>query len=581
MESTCDHEYPRPQFVRQEWMNLNGSWQFEFDDEEVGERQGWHTGREFARTIRVPFCYQSESSGIGVSEFHDVVWYRTSFRLPDHWAGKRLLLHFGAVDYAARVWVNGVQVASHEGGHTPFKAEITLAARSGSNEMVVKAQDFSGDVTLPRGKQYWKEQPEQVFYTGTTGIWQTVWLEAVSDAYLERVFMTPDIDRNDIRIRVFTEGWKPGLVLRARISFQGEFISEDSFALGRPEETRTVTLHDFNDHGFGRWWSPEKPNLYDIVFELLDGDAVVDEVRSYFGMRKISVEDGKVCLNNRPYYMKLVLDQGYFPRGLLTAESGEELRRDVELTKAMGFNGARKHQKVEDPRYLYWCDRVGLLVWGEMANAYQFSETYVQRITREWQEAVLRDYNHPCIVVWVPINESWGVPNVLVNKCQQQHILAMYHLTKSLDATRLVVSNDGWEHAISDIATIHDYESRREVLAERYATAETAVNSLAQNRWIYVPGFRYGGEPIHLSEFGGISYRKGDAAGWGYSAAVDEADYVKRMLDVLEPISQSKAIQGYCYTQLTDVMQEMNGLLTADRQPKLPLEVVKRLNDGV
>ena len=216
-----------------------------------------------------------------------------------------------------------------------------------------------------------------------------------------------------------------------------------------------------------------------------------------------------------------------------------------------------------------------------MANAYQFSETYVQRITREWQEAVLRDYNHPCIVVWVPINESWGVPNVLVDKRQQQHMLAMYHLTKSLDATRLVVSNDGWEHAISDIATIHDYESRREVLAERYATAESAVNSLAQNRWIYVPGFRYGGEPIHLSEFGGISYRKGDAAGWGYSAAVDEADYVKRMLDVLEPISQSKAIQGYCYTQLTDVMQEMNGLLTADRQPKLPLEVVKQLNDGV
>ncbi|MFB9276469.1 glycoside hydrolase family 2 protein [Cohnella cellulosilytica] len=580
MEPSCGNDYPRPQLVRKSWVNLNGTWQFEYDDEGAGEREGWHTGKELSRTIRVPFCYQSELSGIGEKAIHDTVWYRRTFELNGRKENRRLLLHFGAVDYAASVWVNGALVAAHEGGHTPFTADITAAARSGENELVVRAQDYSRDVTLPRGKQFWKEEPEQVFYTRTTGIWQTVWLEEVSRSYVERVFVTPDIDRNDVRIRVRAGGWKSGLSLRARISFQGEFVSEDRFVLGEAEETRTISLRDFNDHGLGRWWSPEKPHLYDIVFELLDGEEVVDEASSYFGMRKISVEGGKVCLNNRPYYMKLVLDQGYFPGGLLTAPSGEALRRDVELTKAMGFNGARKHQKVEDPRYLYWCDKLGLLVWGEMANAYQFSETYVQRVTREWQEAVLRDYNHPCIVVWVPINESWGVPNVLVDKRQQQHTLAMYYLTKSLDETRLVLSNDGWEHTKSDLATVHDYEHRREVLGERYATAESAVNSLAQNRWIYVPGYAYEGEPVHLSEFGGISFRKGDFAGWGYSAAADETDFLRRLIDVMEPVAGSQAIQGYCYTQLTDIEQEINGLLTFEREPKLPPDLIKRLNEG-
>ena len=579
-EHTMRNEYPRPQFRRKQWTNLNGIWQFEFDDREEGDRQGWHTGREFSRTIRVPFCFQSELSGIGDKDFHDLVWYRRTFQLPEGCGDRRLLLHFGAVDYTAWVWVNGRLVAMHEGGHTPFTAEITHVVVPGENEIVVKCRDYSKDVTLPRGKQYWKKDSERIFYTRTTGIWQTVWMEAVSHAYLEKVFLTPDIDNNDVRIRVFTNGWKPGLSLRVRITFEGEFVSEDRFVLGHPEETRTIRLHDFNDHGWGRWWSPEHPHLYDIVYELNDGDTLIDEVESYFGMRKISVEDGKICLNNRPYYMKLVLDQGYFPGGILTAASDEELRRDVELTKAMGFNGARKHQKIEDPRYLYWCDKLGLLVWGEMPNAYKFSETYVQRITKEWQEAVMRDYNHPCIVVWVPINESWGVPNVLIDKQQQEHTLAMYHLTKSLDPTRLVISNDGWEHTKSDIITIHDYEWRSEVLSERYKTEISAVESIAQKRWIMVPGYPYQGEPVLLSEFGGISFRKGKSSGWGYSEAADEADFLRRLIDVMQPVWKSRAIQGYCYTQLTDVEQEINGLLTFDRQPKLPIETIRQLNEG-
>jgi beta-galactosidase/beta-glucuronidase len=581
MNNVLRNEYPRPQFVRQDWLNLNGVWEFEFDDEDHGLDSGWHHGKAFSQKINVPFCYQSELSGIGLTDIHDQVWYRRQFTLPAAHEGKRWILHFGAVDYASRIWINGVLVATHEGGHTAFSADITHAALEGGNEVVVQAKDYSKDVHLPRGKQYWKEKSDLIFYTRTTGIWQTVWLEQVAAVRLDKVKFVPNIDTNEIEIRSFIEGkLKPGLKLQMNISFEGETVSEDQFLIRNPEETRTVKLHDFNDHGLGRWWTPEKPNLYDIRFTLLEDGRELDAVQSYFGIRKISVEDGKICLNNRPYYMKMVLDQGYFPGGLLTAPTGDDLRRDVELTKEMGFNGARKHQKIEDPLYLYWCDKLGLLVWGEMANAYQYSEQYVRRMMGEWQEAIERDYNHPSIIVWVPINESWGVPNILVDKRQQDHALAMYHLTKSLDATRLVISNDGWEHVKSDIATVHDYEWRSTVLEQRYSTVSSTINSLAQNRWIYVPGFPYSGEPIHLSEFGGVSFRLGEGEGWGYSAAINEADFLRRYVDIMRPVLQSKVLQGYCYTQLTDVEQEINGLLTFDRRPKLPLEKIRLINEG-
>ncbi|WP_248927235.1 glycoside hydrolase family 2 protein [Paenibacillus hamazuiensis] len=575
-------EYPRPQFIRNDWLNLNGEWQFDYDDQDEGIRQTWYEGRTMGRRIQVPFCYQSKLSGIGETEFHDIVWYRKDVTLPPEFAGKRVLLHFGAVDYDARVWVNGKLVAAHEGGHTPFSADITGALQDGSNSIVVRAQDYSKDVTLPRGKQYWEEKSRGIFYTRTTGIWQTVWLEPVHDIYLAKTKLTPDIDRNEIHVRAFFNGplKQSGAMLKTIVSFGGEIVAEDVILLQQEEEARTIKLHDFNDHGLGRWWTPEKPNLYDIEFIVTVDGREVDRVRSYFGMRKISVVDGQLLLNNRPYYMKLVLDQGYFPDGLLTPPSDDAIRQDVELTKAMGFNGARKHQKVEDPRYLYWCDKLGLLVWGEMANAYAYSERYVERVTKEWIEAIDRDYNHPCIVAWVPINESWGVPNILVDSLQQFHALSMYYLTKSLDATRPVISNDGWEHVKSDLCTIHDYESKEEVLAERYSSAVKAVGAKPGRRWIYVPGYKYENEPIIVSEFGGISFRKSDWEGWGYSSAASDEDFVNRLTAVVHPLLQSPVVQGFCYTQLTDVEQEINGLLTYDRKPKIPLEWIRQINEG-
>lgn len=576
-------EYPRPQFSREEWLGLNGEWEFSFDDSRVGVEEKWYkSDAAFSRKITVPFTFQSKLSGIEDPAFHDVVWYRKRFDIPEAWSGKQVILHFGAVDYVASVWVNGQLAFAHEGGHTPFQGDITSLLIEGSNTVVLRAEDFSRDLTLPRGKQYWHEKSDSIFYTRTTGIWQSVWLEPVDRIHLSKVALTPNIDRNEIQVRTFIEGIQAadGLNLQVIISYKGSMVSNDTYSVHLAEESRNIRLNDFTDHGFGRLWSPEHPNLYDITFRLKRNEIVIDEAVSYFGMRKVSIEDGKFCLNNRPYYQRLALDQGYFPEGVLTAPSDEALKSDVELTKEMGFNGVRKHQKTEDPRFLYWCDKLGLLLWSEAANAYEYSEEYVRRFTKEWQEIIERDYNHPCIVTWVPINESWGIPNVQVDKQQQQHGLAMYHLTKSLDSTRPVVYNDGWEQMTTDLVTIHDYESRQEVLEARYASVETAISAMPANRRIFVGGASYEGQPIVISEFGGIAFKKSDWEGWGYSGADNEEDFLKRLKAVLDPMFSSPIIQGFCYTQLTDVEQEINGLLTYDREPKAPLDVIRKIITG-
>ncbi|MEC0369770.1 glycoside hydrolase family 2 protein [Paenibacillus chibensis] len=573
-------EYPRPQWQRREWMNLNGAWSFAFDDERRGDAQHWYQSAEaMDRTITVPYTFQSKLSGIADPDFHDLVWYRRHVKLPESWSGKRVILHFGAVDYSAKVWVNGQLDAMHEGGHTPFEADITDLIAGQDNVITVRAEDYSRDVTLPRGKQFWEEDSASIFYTRTTGIWQTVWLEAVDAIHIRKVKFTPDLDRNEIRMQMFLSPIPTDrrVQVRIKISYQGTPVKEDVFTATGTEETRCIALNGFNHHGFERWWSPEHPNLYDVSFDVMHEGKVVDEVSSYFGMRKISIESGKLCLNNRPYELRLVLDQGYWPESLLTAPEDDSLIRDIDLTKEMGFNGVRRHQKMEDPRFLYWADRKGLLVWGESANAYDYSEAYVQRFTREWQEVIERDYNHPCIMAWVPLNESWGVPNIQVDAFQQHHGLAMYHMIKSLDQTRPVIFNDGWEMVKTDIVAIHDYEWQEQVLSERYESLGNALASMPADRQIFVGGGQYEGQPILITEFGGIAYKKSDWDGWGYSGAENDEDYLKRLQAVVGPLHRSPIIQGFCYTQLTDVEQEINGLLTYDRVPKVPLEQIRRI----
>ncbi|MBA3491527.1 MAG: glycoside hydrolase family 2 [Rubrobacteraceae bacterium] len=586
-------EYPRPQFRRKDWTNLNGEWSFAFDDSDTGLAKSWQSvtpedlhsdGSSFDREIVVPFCYQSKLSGIGETAFHDVVWYARTFEYTP--AGDEcLLLHFGAVDYRATVWVNGAQVASHEGGHTPFSADVTHALTGGDNVLIVRAEDPSRDVTIPRGKQYWKEKSEGIFYTRTTGIWQAVWLEPVNRRRLDTLRLTPDVDTASVHVEVSVKGIAPGMSLRATVELDGDRVLEDTISVRSSLVERTLPLlrrgeapdtpHLAHRPG-ASLWSPEHPNLYDLRLELLGGgDEVLDSVDSYFGMRKIEVKDGKVFLNNGPLYQRLVLDQGYFPEGTLTAPTDEDLRRDVELAKEMGFDGARKHQKVEDPRWLFWADTLGFLVWGEMANAYQYSPGYVRRMTAEWQEAVMRDYNHPCIVAWVPMNESWGVPNLASDPSQTEHLLALYHLTRSLDPTRPVVSNDGWEHAITDLCNTHDYRDAK-ALTKSYATPESAVAAEPADRPIYVPGYAYRGEPILITEFGGIAF-SGDEEGWGYSTVADADEFLERYEALIAALLSCEPVQGFCYTQLTDVEQEVNGLLTYDRRPKADLTRIKEI----
>ncbi|KOF56765.1 glycoside hydrolase family 2 [Clostridium sp. DMHC 10] len=582
--SIVRNEYPRPNFERKSWLNLNGDWNFEYDDNNEGLKNKWYENSKFSRKIIVPYVFQSELSGINEQEIHDIVWYSKDINIPEEYKNKRLILNFGAVDYKADVWVNGEHLINHEGGHVPFSVEITDVLKDKDNKLVVRAEDYTYDLELPRGKQYWKDKSEGIFYTRATGIWQTVWLEAVGENYLKNTWITPDLDNKKVFIEYELDRVTENTYLDVTISLRGKVLIQDRISIINGRGKRDFWLDqnitkDWN-HQEAWTWTPENPVLFDISFKVIVDNECIDEVNSYFGLRKVSIVSGKFMLNNRPYFQKLLLDQGYWEKSLLTAPSDEDFIKDIKLSKAMGFNGVRKHQKIEDPRYLYWADKLGFIVWGEIASAYNYSRTYVNRITREWMEMIKRDYNHPCIVAWTPLNESWGVECIMNNKNEQAHSASMYWLTKSLDQTRPVISNDGWDHTKTDLLTIHDYEWRNKVLKERYSTLDNIINSTPSGRTLVAQGWKYEGQPIIVSEMGGISYQKSNWKGWGYSSASSDEDFVKRYYNVVSPLLESPLVQGFIYTQITDVEQEINGLLTYKREPKVDIKIIKAINDG-
>ncbi|HEV2107770.1 MAG TPA: glycoside hydrolase family 2 TIM barrel-domain containing protein [Thermomicrobiales bacterium] len=574
-----DNLHPRPQLARERWTDLTGHWGFGHDDGDVGLDQGWAERDDvFNRTIIVPFPPESRASGIADPGFHPVVWYRRVFTVPHQDRDRRLILHFGAVDYRARVWVNGRMVAEHEGGQTPFSADITSVLLPGDAEqvVVVRAEDQPADLSQPRGKQDWEPEPHRIWYPRTTGIWQPVWLEPVGQTYVADLRWTPDLDRGllGLHVRLNAPPERP-LALRVRLSLRGASLADDTYVLHHAETHRAISLEPaaLTMSRDRLLWSPRHPNLVDAEIILADGEEVIDRVASYAGIRGVGTAGGRFLLNGRPYYLRLVLEQGYWPESHLAAPSSQALRREVELVKELGFNGVRIHQKVEDPRFLYWCDRLGLLVWGEMANAYVFSPMAVERLTREWIDVVRRDYNHPCIITWVPLNESWGVPNLERDPAQRDYVRALYHLTKSLDPTRPVIGNDGWEHLASDVWGVHDYALEGETLRERYGTPEAIERTLREvqphYRSIALEGRRED-EPVMLTEFGGISYAPTAGERWhGYGTVDNQAAYLAKYEEIIAAVLDCPTIAGFCYTQLTDTEQEVNGLLTADRTPKL------------
>ena len=558
-------EYPQPQFQREDWMNLNGPWQFAFDDTDSGMPQA------FPKTITVPFAPETAMSGIGDTAFHPVVWYRRDVDVPAGWGAKHVLLHFGAVDYRASVWVNGQLAGVHEGGNTPFYFDVTSSLKARKATIVVRAEDSPTDRFQPRGKQYWEPKSRSIWYTRTTGIWQTVWMEATGASYLDRVRITPSIDGN-VHFDALVAHGAAGMEIQATIPGSGVGAFP---VMGRRASGSASVASP-------KLWSVDSPNLYEVVLELKRGTELLDRVHSYFGFRSVGVKDGRVTLNGQPVYLKFVLDQGYWPQSTLTPPTDEAIQYDIRVTKEMGFNGARKHQKIEDPRFLYWADKMGFLVSGEMANAQGFDAEYAGAFTREWIEAVERDYNHPSIVIWAPINESWGVPR-LTEAAQQSHLKALYELTRSLDQTRLVIDNEGWEHTAStDLFAFHDYTPTGDQLLEK--VFKNLWREPDKGKKKLIPGYEYKGTPLYLSEFGGIAYipdkSKVPQEAWGYSGVEKTADdALARLRSIYEAIAKTRIIAGICYTQLTDVEQEVNGLLTYDRKPKFDVQKIRAIND--
>ncbi|HYP45649.1 MAG TPA: glycoside hydrolase family 2 TIM barrel-domain containing protein [Propionibacteriaceae bacterium] len=579
--------HPRPQLTRPDWTDLCGPWQFAYDDAEVGLDDGWNERDDvFDRVITVPFPPESPASGIGEPSFHPVVWYRRTF-LATREAGKRLLLHFGAVDYRASVWVNGRLVVEHEGGHTPFQADITAAlSESGDQVVTVRAEDRPRDVTQPRGKQDWVERPHKIFYERTTGIWQPVWLEPVPATHVASVRWATDLSRGVLATRIVLTGpLTAGLRLRLRLSLKGATLADDTYTADASVVQRDIPL-DRVAISYDRpeyLWSPNHPNLVDVTVTVLDGDAVVDEVGSYVGLRSVACSGGRFLLNNRPFFLRMVLAQNYWPESHLAAPSAEAIREEVAWVKRLGFNGARIHQKIEDPRFLYWCDRLGVLAWGELPSALVFDTVTLGRLTREWLEVLERDAAAPSIVAWVPFNESWGVPSLEADRAQRDAVRALYYLTRAVDPTRPVIGNDGWEHLVSDIFGVHDYSASGALLRERYGSAEALQRTLTKVQPYYrnlVLPERVGDEaPLMVTEFGGITYDPESDEFWnGYGAVQTAPELLERYGELVTALLDSPVVTGFCYTQLTDTAQERNGLLDEHRRPKVEAEALAAIN---
>ncbi|HZH05017.1 MAG TPA: glycoside hydrolase family 2 TIM barrel-domain containing protein [Myxococcaceae bacterium] len=567
-------------------MNLNGRWDFALDPEgrwQVPGQVSWN------KTIVVPFAPETTRSGIGDTGFYRACWYRRSFERPEHSPGERLILHFGAVDYAASVWVNGARCVHHEGGYTPFKVDITdLLTPTGVQEVVVLAEDDPADLAQPRGKQDWQLEPHSIWYPRTTGIWQTVWLERAPAVRVEALRWTPNLAGWEIGLEAdILDGDRTDLQLAVRLTAGSTVLADDVYSVVGGEVFRRIALSDpgIDDFRNELLWAPHSPTLIGAEVELRDSKGqLIDEVKSYTALRSISAQGDRFVLNGRPYPMRLVLDQGYWPDTGITAPDDASLRLDVELARNMGFNGVRKHQKIEDPRYLYWADKLGLLVWEEMPSAYRFTRGSVQRLVREWTEVIDRDYSHPCIVAWVPFNESWGVPNLPNSASERHYVQSLFHLTKTLDPMRLVVGNDGWESVATDLIGIHDYEGDPEQLALRYHSEESRPQLFRRER----PGGRvivfddrgHADHPIILSEFGGIAVSADHPEQWGYSRCRDTQELAQRYKALLEVVRKLSIFTGFCYTQFADTYQEANGLLYADRTPKFPLDEIAAATRG-
>ena len=588
-------EYPRPQFERSGWLNLNGYWRFAEDPGDSGCDRDWQdpgaAETVFNQRIQVPFCRESRLSGLEHNDRCIAVWYARDLGIPRDWAGQRILLHFGAADYETHVWIDGREVGLHRGGHSSFTFEITEFSKPGESQLLtVRCRDDWWSVQ-PRGKQATQVKNQAVHYTRSTGIWQTVWLEMVPPSYLERARITPNVDNGTFLIDQPINGWCRGQTVRAELRLDPE---SDPIATAR-----TVVQSDFTPQlllripeEHRRLWSCNDPFLYDLTLMLHEGGSSqpLDRVKSYAGLRSVAVEGKKVLINGKSVFQRLVLDQGYYPDGLLTAPSDAALIRDIKLGKEAGFNGARLHQKIFEERFLYHADRLGYLTWGELPDwCNNFYDTFIMHQDRwnagwisEWLEAVRRDYSHPCIIGWCPMNEQM---HQYPEQGKMLHFImhALFWATKSADPTRPVLDASGWPHLVAetDVYDHHDYEQEAGKLIAKYRADENGVIDLepgvAAEKRNHV---RHRGQPFWLSEIGGMRWTPEMAeaarrleddpdAGWGYGRAPRSLDeFYERFEALCTALLGDSNMFGYCYTQITDVFQEQNGIYGFDRSHK-------------
>lgn len=564
------NEYPRPQFQRKEWQTLNGEWEFTFDDECVGELKGYSKGTvQLEKKINVPFAYQTEASGINDYSHHEIVWYRRKFKIEQ--PKKNVLLCFNASDYQTDVYVNGHHVIRHLGGFSPFSCDITKYLKE-ENVIVVKCVDPLDNFNV-RGKQSYKGERFECWYIPTTGIWQSVWLEYFDKDYIDSYSLFTDIDKPCVYGSVKIE---KGIAnkLSITISYKNKIIKEHEIEIKDKNGKFEIPFDNIID-----LWTIENPNLYNVKMELYKDEKILDSATTRVGFRKVSVENGQICLNHKPLYQKLILDQGYWKESSITPPSIEALKEDIIKSKEMGFNGARKHQKFEDPYFYYYAEELGFLVWCEMPSAYNFCETEIHNVTNEWLEILTVAKNFTSVISYVVLNESWGVGNILNDKKTQSFATGLYHLTKSIDDTRLISVNDGWENlSFSDFYSIHDYAYDDSEFRAKYIEGDFDKIAPAGRKFM-AEGHKFDDKPILFDEFGGVALKaetKGEAWGYGQGASSDSELY-NRMEVLVKGIYKVPKFQGFCYTQLTDCEQEINGLLDVDHKPKFDIEKIKKI----
>lgn len=557
MEQIPRSEYPRPQFERNNWMNLNGKWQFEIDHGNSGFERGMQkVDYTMSGEITVPFCPESKLSGVEYVDFMEAVWYKRNITLtPEHLKGV-VLLHFGAVDYECCVYVNGQEVGKHKGGYGSFSFDITAFVTEGENQITVYAHDDVRSPLQPRGKQSEIFYSHRCDYTRTTGIWQTVWIEFVPTTRVERIKYYPDVENNSVTLFVETIGsGNLDIVVR----YEGRVQAEAHAHLSTGQHSFTLPLKEQH------LWEVGCGRLYDVKLTYEE-----DIVNSYFGLRNVRLEDGKFLVNGKSVFQRLVLDQGFYPGGIYTAPSEEALINDIRLSVAMGFNGARLHQKVFEERFLYHCDCMGYIVWGEYGSwglDHTRSDALYAMLS-DWMSEVERDFNHPAIISWCPFNETQNINHR--RQCDDV-IHTMYQVTKAMDPTRPCIDSSGWYHVETDVYDIHDYDQNPETFRKRY---DALITGEPLQEPHHFDRQRYAGQPFCISEYGGIKWS--DEEGWGYGNAPKTAqEFLERFKGLTDALLDNPKVFGLCYTQLTDVEQEQNGLYTYDRRAKFNPDTIK------